>query len=87
MLFDIGGYIPANKNVFADSLYIADRPDMQLYMKLLKHGVHRPYLEEYTKMSDVISYYIHSAIKEGGDVETALKQATAAIREKQVMIK
>ena len=87
VLFEEGGYIPIRKSIYQDSKYIAEHPDLNFYLKLLRHGVHRPYLEDYTKISDVLSYYAKLAIENKITVDAALNQAEQLINSKQVLLK
>jgi multiple sugar transport system substrate-binding protein len=87
LLFETGGYIPVNKSVYEDSIFLAKYPDLTYYHSLLKNGVHRPFIENYTKISDVISYYVHLAIKNEITVDEALAQSTELINSEKVLIK
>jgi len=87
LLFENGDYIPINKSVYTDSLFLLKHPHLLYYYELLKKGVHRPYHKDYTKISDVISYYVHLAIKKEISVGDALDRATKLINSNQVLIK
>ena len=62
-------------------------PELEYYHKLLQYGFHRPFLENYTKISDVISYYVNQAIEKKITVDEALARARAVIQADQVVIK
>lgn len=81
MMFEVGGYIPTNLNVYRDSAYIRQHPVLRFYMDLVKTGFHRPSLVEYTRMSDIVSRAVHRAIRGEEDVVQALKQASREIQE------
>ncbi|MDZ7393430.1 MAG: extracellular solute-binding protein [candidate division KSB1 bacterium] len=87
LLFVEGGYIPINREIYADSAFLAEHQDLAFYRELLDLGVHRPYLVDYTKISDVIAYYAHLAIRNELSAEEALARATRLINSKQVLIK
>jgi len=87
LFYDMGGYLPVKQSVYDDSAYCRKEPDLLFYSQLLKSGVHRPYLVDYTKISDIISYYVHLAIKNEISVSEALKQATALVNANYVLIK
>jgi len=87
ILYEYGGYIPVAKAVYRDSVFLKKNPQLQYYRKLLDRGFHRPYMQDYTKISDVISYYLHLAIKGDMPVRQALFLATKTINEKKVLIK
>lgn len=86
-MYEQGGYLPVSKNVYMDSTFISTHPEMSHYYRLLKNGVHRPYREDYTKWSDVISYYVHQAIKKKISAEAALNTATEIINSKKVLVR
>jgi len=87
MMFQTGGYLPINHAVYQDSAFLAQEPDLRFCRSLLDQGVHRPFLVDYTKISDIISYYLNLAIAKEISVSEALERATRAIHTKQVIIK
>lgn len=87
MLFDVGDFVPINKSVYEDSLFLRKRPELVYYRKLLDLGVYRPQLVNYTRLSDVLSYYLHLAIKNEITVEEALTKASEIINSKQILVK
>ncbi len=80
IMFEKGGHLPANAEVYSDSNFVKSNPDLRFYERLLKMGVHRPSLAEYTRFSDIISYYVKLAIGGKLSTEAALAGATRAIR-------
>jgi multiple sugar transport system substrate-binding protein len=86
-MYELAGYIPVCKSVYTDSTYIFANPDLEYYRYLMKYGVHRPYVENYTKISDVVSYYVKKAISNEMTVEAALDRATSLINTDQVLLK
>lgn len=87
ILFNKGGYIPILNSIYDDQAFMAEHPDLEYYRELLDHGVHRPFHVNYTKISDVLSYYIYLAIKQEISVDEALLQATHEINSEKVMIR
>jgi multiple sugar transport system substrate-binding protein len=87
MMLQEGGYLPIIHAVYQDSLLLAQVPDLQFCRSLLDQGVHRPFHVDYTKISDIISYYLNLAIAKEISVAAALEGATNAINTKQVIIK
>ena len=87
IMFQQGGYLPVIRSVYEDSLFLQKEPDLLFYHRLLADGIHRPYLVDYTKISDILSYYIHSAIKKELSVTEALERAAYSINSDQVLIK
>lgn len=86
-LFQIGGYLPSVQTVYRDSAFVASHPMLGIYEALLKQGVHRPYREDYTRISDILSYSIHMAIT--GEMETtqAIELAERAMHSRRIILK
>ena len=87
ILYEIGGYLPVLKEIYADSSFVKRKKYLQLYARLLAKGVHRPYFVNYTKISDILSYYLNLAIKGEMSVDGALKKATEDVNTNQMLIK
>ncbi len=86
LLHQIGGYIPIQQSVYRDSAFVNSARELQNYRRLLRHGVHRPYFVQYTKISDVLSFYLKQAIAGHLSPQTALQMAQDEIQ-KQVFSK
>jgi multiple sugar transport system substrate-binding protein len=80
IMFEVGGYIPTNLDVYSDTAYISRNPVLAYYAGLVASGFHRPALVEYTKMSDIVSKAVHRAVKGEIGVEQALHEASVEIR-------
>ncbi|MCG3121234.1 MAG: hypothetical protein ALAOOOJD_04240 [bacterium] len=80
------GFLPAIKAAYADTAFYNRHADLQYFRRLLETGVHRPALVEYTKISDILSFYANRAIRNEISVEAALQNAEAMIRSQKVMI-
>lgn len=87
LLYETGGYIPVSQALYEDSLFYRDKTDLKYYRQLLENGIHRPFVVNYTQISDIISYYVHLAVKGEIGVEAALQQATHAINAQTVLIR
>ncbi len=87
ILYEKGGFLPISSEFYADSLIIKQNPELNDYRHLLDHGFHRPVLENYTKISDIVSYFVHLAVKGELSVEDALIKATDRVNERKVIIK
>jgi multiple sugar transport system substrate-binding protein len=87
LMFEMGGYIPVNRHIYTDTVYLNRHPDLVYYRKLVDHGFHRPILEDYTKISDIIAHYVYLAIKGEISVDDALSKATQMIMSKKVLLK
>jgi multiple sugar transport system substrate-binding protein len=87
ILFEKGGYLPVSKLVYLQSEDSVNQVDLKFYLKLIEKGFHRPFLQDYTKISDMISYYVQLALKKEISADQALTQATRIINSKQILIK
>ena len=87
LMFELGGYIPVNQKVYSDSAFIRTHPDLNFYRHLVRNGFHRPFLENYTKISDIIAHYVHQAIKGEIGVDEALARASEMIGSNKVLVK
>lgn len=87
ILYEEGGYIPVNKNLYDNVEYLQDHKELMFYEKLIDTGVHRPFLENYTNISDVLSYYLHNAIKNRISVKEALLSAQRKINSETFVLK
>lgn len=85
--FEEGGYIPVNSEVYTDTAFMNRHPDLSYYHLLLGHGFHRPSLVDYTRISDIISHYVQSAIRGEMSIDAALVEIAQMVRSKKVLIK
>jgi multiple sugar transport system substrate-binding protein len=83
ILHNEGGYLPSNK------LFYQNEPtdELQRYNQLMVTGIHRPFLENYTKISDIIAYYLNKAINKEISVDKALRDAENKIVDEKIEIK
>lgn len=79
IMFETGGYLPTNNRVYEDSLYLQQQPDLGYFRHLLDSGFHRPQVQNYTTISDILSFFLHRALRRELTVEQALKQAALQI--------
>jgi multiple sugar transport system substrate-binding protein len=87
MMYEAGGYIPVNIDVYADTAFMARHPELAYYRQLLEHGFHRPPFTDYTKISDIISHFVHRALMGELTVDAALRNASEMIGSNKVLIK
>ena len=86
MLYEIDGFLPVAAEIYRDSAYVARHPDLAFYATLLARGFHRPAQVDYTRVSDILAHYLHSAIAGELAVEESLRRASAAIKDNTVVI-
>lgn len=87
ILFEMGGYLPVNKNIYENKKFIAGHREIAFYKKLIKTGVHRPFLDKYTRCSDIIAHYLNLAIKKEIGIKEALATAEKVINSGEFFIK
>jgi multiple sugar transport system substrate-binding protein len=87
ILYENSGFLPVSEFVYKNLDSKIIHTDLQFYRKLIDKGFHRPFLIDYTKISDIISYYVHLTLKNELTAEEALTQATKLINSNQVLIK
>lgn len=87
IMYETGGFLPTSNEVYQDTAYMRAHPQLAYYYTLLQRGFHRPALVDYTRISDILSHYIHRAITRELSVEEALQKASAMITSNQVLIK
>lgn len=86
-MFELGGYIPVNARVYADTGFMGQHPDLSYYRQLLNNGFHRPSLADYTRISDIVSHFVRAAIRGEMSSAQALSEASEMIRSNKVLIK
>lgn len=87
ILFDASGYLPITKNFYNEEKYLNKYPDLTFYSKIIETAVKRPYLELYTRYSDVIAHFLNLAIKNEMSPEEALHKAEQVINSGDIFIK
>ncbi|GAB4179289.1 MAG: ABC transporter substrate-binding protein [Calditrichia bacterium] len=87
ILHEFGGYIPVNRFVYEDKRFLAKHKELIYLKNLLQTGFHRPYREDYTRISDIISFYVHKALKGEMTAAEALKEASYYINAKKYLLK
>lgn len=87
IMFEEGGYLPTNRELYKDENFIKKHPQLLFFEQLYKTGIHRPFLESYTNVSDILSFYLNKAIKQEYSVDDVLKEAAKKINEKAILVK
>lgn len=86
-MFESGGYLPINKDVYINKEFLKKHPEIGFYEKVMKTGFNRPLLGEYTRYSDVIVYYLNLAIRKKMGVKEALITAQKVINSHEFFLK
>jgi multiple sugar transport system substrate-binding protein len=87
ILYEESGFLPVANVFYTEDSYLEKYPDLRFYKGLLDNGVHRPFTERYTSISDILSFYLNSAIKGEITVEQALTDAAQKINSESIFIK
>ena len=87
ILYEDGGYLPINTEVYSDSLYLKKHKELGQIQKLLVWGKHRPFLENYTRLSEIMARWFHKALKNEISVDEALTAASKQINNEKTSVK
>lgn len=87
ILFEEGGYLPIVNSLYSNEMFAEKYKEIVFYKKLFARGVHRPFLETYTNIADILSYYLHLAIKNELSAGEALSHAEAKINSESILLK
>ncbi len=79
ILYEQGSYFPVIKRFYENPEMIKSYPELQYNYLLMQNGVFRPLLKDYTRISDIVSYFVKKAILKKLTVEEALFEATEAV--------
>jgi len=72
ILFSEGAYLPVINSLYEDSTFCKLNPTISFAKEILDKGKLRPKMEDYTKISDILSVYIRLAINNEISVSDAL---------------
>jgi multiple sugar transport system substrate-binding protein len=87
IMYEEGGYLPVNNTLYNDTSFISQHPDLGFYKNLMNQGIYRPFLEDYTNVSDILSHYLHLAIKGKVSPKDALQMASEKINSGSILLK
>ncbi len=86
-MFESGGYLPINKDVYTSKEFLKKHPNLKFYEKIMDTGYYRPFTEKYTRYSDIITYYINLAMRKKISVSKALATAEKLINSHEFFLK
>jgi len=75
ILYSKGEFLPLIKGIYKDSSYIYQHPRIKFYAAKLKTIVRRPFIKDYTRLSDILAFYIHSALSNQLNTKYAMSEA------------
>jgi multiple sugar transport system substrate-binding protein len=74
VLYENGLYLPVVESLYTDSAFTGKYPELDFFYKYIQHGAHRPFLKEYTRISDVLAHYVKEAISRQISVDQAIEE-------------
>ncbi len=87
ILFEQSGYIPVNRKIYSDSVFLTQHPMLNFYLQQVQRGKHRPYRIDYTRMSDILAFFLHQAFIGKRGIRESLQHATEQINANSIFIK
>jgi multiple sugar transport system substrate-binding protein len=86
-MFENGGYLPINKNVYDNQAFVSKHPELNFYEMVMATGYNRPFLDKYTRCSDVIAHYLNLAMRKQISAKEALATAEKVINAGEFFMK
>ena len=84
-LYEKGGYLPVNSEVYEDSLFMKRNPELKIIIEILSWSKHRPFLKNYTQISEILASNFHKALRKEISVDEALTKANFEISKKNML--
>ena len=85
ILYEESDLLPINDELYSDSLYVKSHKELNFYRGLMQNGFHRPFLENYTSISNILSYYFNLAMRHKIPAREALKKAEEKIHSANIL--
>ncbi len=86
-MYENGGYMPINKKVYNDGTFLTEHPEINFYERVMATGFNRPFMDKYTRCSDVIAFYLNQAMRKQISVKEALMTAEKVINSGEFFLK
>ncbi|MGC9513066.1 MAG: hypothetical protein ACP5D8_05470, partial [Fidelibacterota bacterium] len=84
-LFVKGRYLPVNRMFYEQGGISMDSRNSEVLLQILQNGSYRPSLEDYTKNSDIISFFLNRSLKGELSPKEALDASQRFIESGQVI--
>lgn len=81
-----GGYYPVITSFYDNPASVEKYPEIAGIKELMRFGVHRPPVKDYTNNSKIMAYYLSLAVKGKITVDSAVREATRAIQSAQASV-
>jgi multiple sugar transport system substrate-binding protein len=85
-LHEKSGYMPILNSIYTNADIVKKNPQLSYYNFLLNKGRHRPFREDYTQMSDILSFYFKQTLKNDLTIDAAIEKAANDINTDQAFI-
>jgi len=85
ILYEAEGLLPIQESFYARDDSSERQTRLQYIEKIMAGGIHRPALNNYTFLSDILSHRLHQILAGELEVEAGLQQAQAEISEAHIM--
>lgn len=72
ILYEKGGYLPVNTEVYSDSVFMSKNKELKSLIEIISWAKHRPFLANYTKVSEIMSKQFHKALRKEISVKDAI---------------
>jgi multiple sugar transport system substrate-binding protein len=86
-LYETGAYLPVLSSIYEDENFLEKHPDLIYDRKLLNNGIHRPFLDNYTQISDIVSYYTNQVLKGNLSIDAALSSAENSLISGELIVR
>lgn len=86
-LYEYGAFLPVLPRVYEDVELLKKYPQLEKNKRYLSNVIHRPILENYTKISDVITLYLNKVIKNKISVDEAVEEANKALLSGELILR
>jgi len=87
ILFETSGYLPVLKSCYTDTTMLQAYPYLGYIKEMIACGVHRPALINYTKISDILSFYLNKILKSEISAAEGLQEADETIKSDKLFLR
>jgi multiple sugar transport system substrate-binding protein len=87
IMFESSGYLPILKKIYADQQVVTKYPYIKFFKSMMDYGIYRPAIVNYTKISDILAFYLNSILKQDLSVEEAMQRVDQTISSDQIFLR
>lgn len=87
VFYELGAFLPVIEASYSDETFILKHPNLIKNKKFLESAIHRPFLDNYTKISDVISLYLNKVMKKQMSVDSALHEVNSVLLSGELILR